>query len=158
MNNIHCRAAKDDLMIFETLIVDNSAVFRESLKGLLFRHFPAMSVVEAENGAEAWQRLDESQPQLVFLDIRLREEDGLDLVWRIRLSYPDVVVAVITGHDGHEYREAAYSRGADCYVPKNSVTSSDITCLIESIRSGQPPKWALGIEYLNPLSPAHAWE
>ncbi len=145
-------------MIFETLIVDNSAVFRESLKELLFKHFPAMSVVEAENGDAAWLRLDEARPQLIFLDISLRGEDGLELMWRIRLSHPYIVVAVISGHDGLEYREAAYSNGADCYVPKHSVTSADIKCLIESIRSGYSPQWALGAEYLNPISPSHAWE
>jgi len=145
-------------MMFETLIVDNSAVFRESLKELLFRHFPAMSVLEAENGDAAWQRLDEVRPQLIFLDISLRDEDGLELMWRIRLSYPYIVVAVISGHDGLEYREAAYAKGADCYVPKNLVTSSDIKCLIESIQSGQPPQWELGSDYLNPTPPALPWK
>jgi DNA-binding NarL/FixJ family response regulator len=145
-------------MLIETLIVDDSVVFRESLKALLCKHFPDMLVIEAGTGEEAWQKLGEGHTQLVFSDIRIQKENGLDLVRRIRQSYPNVILVVITGHDGLEYREAAYSKGADCYIPKYAASSSDILNLIESFQSGQLPEWGLGADYLNPQPPALPWK
>lgn len=146
------------MMVENTLIVDDSDVFRETLRGLLGKHFPAMGVMEARNCTEAWQKLGESHPQLVFSDIRIQNEDGLELVQRIRQLYPDVILVVITGHDCLEYREAAYSKGADCYIPKNTASSSDILNLIESFQSGKQPQWELGSDYLNPTPPALPWK
>jgi len=145
-------------MNIDVLLVDDSPVFRESFRELLDRHFPELMVEEATNIAEAWRKLDESRPHLVFSDISLQDEDGFDFIMQIRKAYPNMVLAVITGHDGLEYREAAYARGADCFVPKNTATTSDILCLIEAIRSGQPPLWSLGSDYLNPAPPARPWK
>lgn len=144
--------------MFSTLIVDDSAEFRRSLSDLLHARFPETSVAEARNGGEAWKQLIEHQPGLVFIDIKLRNEDGLQLTSRIRRSYPDVVVAVFTAYDTPEYREAAYHNGADCFVPKGMVTVSDIVCLIESVATRQRPQWALGACYLNPTPPTRRWD
>lgn len=148
---------KDKYVEFVTLIVDDNAVYRDLLTNLLRADFPGMSVIEAGNCAETWQRLAECQPNLIFTDINLQEEDGLDLALHIRHEFPDVVVAIMTSYDGPEYRAAAYACGADCFVPKNSVSLSDIMRLVESIQSHRLPQWALGPEYLNPAPPAHPW-
>lgn len=145
-------------MKIETLIVDGNVAFRESLKSLLCKHFPEMSVYEADNGEEAWQKLGVGHPQIVFSDIRIHKEDGLELVRRIRELYPDVILVVITGYDGLEYRQAAYSRGADCYIPKGTASSADILSLVESFESRELPQWGLGIDYLNPQPPALPWK
>lgn len=144
-------------MVFDILLVDDSQVFRDSFRELLARHLPDIQFDEASNSDEAWRKLDLNLPRLIFSDISLQDEDGFTFIGQIRQSYPNVVVAVITGHDGQEYREAAYHQGADCYVPKDIASSSDILCLIESIRSGQPPVWTLSSDYLNPVPPARPW-
>jgi len=143
---------------FDVLLVDDSPVFRDSLKDLLIRHFPEMMVDEAANCSDAWRKLTTNCPHMIFSDISLQDEDGFAFINQIRQSYPDVVLAVITGHDGLEYREAAYANGADCYVPKNTATTADILCLIESIHSGKLPLWALGADYINPAPPARPWK
>jgi len=145
-------------MDIDVLLVDDSPVFRESFRELLDRHLPEVTVEEAADSAEAWHKLEEYRPRLLLSDISLQGENGFEFIGQIRQAYPDVVLAVITGHDGQEYREAAYARGADCFVPKNAATSSDILCLIEAIRSGQPPVWSLGSDYLNPAPPAWPWK
>jgi len=144
-------------MLIETLIVDDSAIFRETLKFLLCKHFPEMSVTEAGTSAEAWQKLGDIIPQLVFSAIRIQDENGLELIRRIRQKYPDVILVVISGHDAIEYRKAAYAKGADCYIPKNIASSSDILNFVESIKSEQLPQWGLGSDYLNPEPHALTW-
>ncbi|MBI1425269.1 MAG: response regulator [Gammaproteobacteria bacterium] len=144
-------------MVLDILIVDDNVVFRETLKALLCKHFPAMSVIEAGNAADAWRKLRDGNPQLVFSDIRIQNENGLELVRRIRQSHPEVILVVIGGYDSLEYREAAYSMGADCYIPKQTASSSDILNLVKSFQSGQLPQWELGADYLNPHTPALRW-
>lgn len=144
--------------MFKTLIVEDNAAFRRSLSELLRENYPAMLVAHAANISEAWKRIAEIQPGLVFVDIKLQEENGLDLTRGIRESHPDVIVAVITGSNFPEYRQAAYRDGAHYFIPKDTATSSDILMLIDSIQTGQPPQWSLGAEYINPLPPVRPWK
>ena len=148
----------DTHFAIDTLIVDDNIEFREILKTLFAHHFPEMSVSEAGSCAEAWQQIVDGHPHLIFSDINLHDENGLKLTWRIRQSYPDVVVVVMTACDGPEYREAAFARGADCFVPKFTATLADILTLVKSFETGQYPKWDLGADYLNPSPPGHPWK
>ena len=139
--------------MFKTLIVEDNAAFRRSLSELLRANYPAMLVAHAENISEAWTKLVEIEPGLVFVDIKLQEENGLDLARGIRESHPDVIVAVITGYNFPEYRQAAYRHGAHFFIPKDTATSSDILMLIDSIQTGEAPRWSLGAESINPIPP-----
>lgn len=139
--------------VLRTLIVDDNAAFRRSLDELLRVSHPAMVVVQAENIQEAWKAIFESAPRLALVDIKLGQENGLDLTRDIRRSYPDVIVAVITGYNIPEYREAAFDSGAHYFMPKEVTTSSDIRKLVDSIQTGRPPQWALGAGSINPTVP-----
>lgn len=145
-------------MEYDTLLVDDNTDFRELLKMILNIHFPAMVVTEAGNCTVAWRRMIEDSPHIIFSDIKIHNEDGLELTRRIRHTFPDVVVAIMTGFDGPEYRAAAYANGADCFIPKNSVSLLDFVDLVKSIQSRRVPQWTLGSEYLNPAPPGHPWE
>jgi DNA-binding NarL/FixJ family response regulator len=135
--------------MFKTLIVEDNAVYSRSLSELLRVRFPDMLVAEAAKISEALSRLIEIRPGLVFVDIKLQEENGLDLVTIIRKSYPDVLIAVITGSNFPEYRSAAYAAGAHYFVPKGDATSSDILQLVDSILTRAPPPWSLGADLID---------
>lgn len=136
--------------MFKTLIVDDNVIFRRSLSDLLRTRFSTMLVSQAENIAEALDKFHEMQPGLVFVDIKLQEENGLDFARSIRKSNADVVIVVITGSNLPEYRDAAYAVGADYFIPKGDTASSDILVLVDSILMGQPPQWTLGSDFINP--------
>jgi DNA-binding NarL/FixJ family response regulator len=136
--------------VIKTLIVDDSATFRGPLCDMLRGRFPGMAVAEAETIDEAWTHIDALRPGLVFVDIKLRAENGLDLAARIRRSYPDILIAVITSSDIPEYRAAAYDCGAHYFIPKGFATSADIVQLVDAIQTRRPPQWALGADYINP--------
>lgn len=144
--------------MFKTLIVEDNAAFRRSLSELLRANYPAILVAQAENISEAWKKIAEIEPRLVFVDIKLQAENGLDLTQGIRKSYPDIIIAVITGSNFPEYRQAAYQNGAHYFIPKDSATSSDILALIDSIQVGRPPQWSLGSDFVNPGSPDRFWK
>lgn len=135
---------------FKALLIDDSDVFRQSFRELLLASFPEMFISEASSGADAWKRLKAGAPRLVFTDIKIGTESGLSLVYDIRQSYPHIALAILTGHDEPEYRQAAFDRGADYFIPKEAVTTADIAALIDSIDSGKRPQWGLGEAYINP--------
>lgn len=139
--------------MLKTLIVEDNAAFRRSLSELLRAAYPAMMVAQAESIGEAWQKIAEIEPRLIFVDIKLQQENGLDLALAIRESYPEIIVVVVTGYNIPEYRHAAYQNGAHYFIPKDALTSPDILALIDSVQGGQPPQWSLGSDFVNPSYP-----
>jgi DNA-binding NarL/FixJ family response regulator len=65
------------------------------------------------------------------MDIKLPDNNGLELTRRIKETHPEKVVIVITHHDIPEYKEASMESGADYFVSKGSMSSDDIIRLIE---------------------------
>ena len=128
--------------MFKILIVEDSFLFRNLLKETLQSQFPAAEVIEAADGKEALQKIDFSNPNLVFMDIELHGENGLNLTRRIKAQYPHLVVIFLTSHDLQEYRDAAYQSGADYFLSKGTATKVDILALVDSIlsdRQSSPP-------------------
>ncbi|NSW85347.1 MAG: response regulator transcription factor [Syntrophobacteraceae bacterium] len=120
-----------------TLIVEDNATFRRSLRELLFTRFPYMSIEEAVDGNEALHKVNAFTPDIVFMDIKLPGTNGLQLTKNIKQHYSDMIVVILTSHDLPEYREAAFRSGANYFMTKGMATSSDITALVASILSGK---------------------
>ncbi|MGZ3539371.1 MAG: response regulator, partial [Thermodesulfobacteriota bacterium] len=64
--------------------------------------------------------IDSFHFKIVFMDIRLPGENGLELTKKIKQNYPDIIIVILTSYDLPEYRQAALKRLADCFVPKGS--------------------------------------
>ena len=118
-----------------TLIVEDNATFRQSLKELLTIRFPSMSIEEAVDGKEALSKLDSNLPDLIFIDIKLPGTNGLELTKRIKANHQSIEVIVLTSYDLPEYREAAYRCGASYFFTKGTATSDEITMVVNSILS-----------------------
>ena len=87
---------------------------------------------EAANGEEALRKIETLCPDLVFMDIRLPGENGLELSQKVKIQYPGIVVIILTGYDLPEYRQVS-SRYADYFFSKDSSTAESIFTLLESI-------------------------
>ena len=121
--------------MFKTLIVEDNAPFRQSLREMLSERFPAMVIDEAENGKEAMQKIQDSLPHLVFMDIKLPDENGLEITRKIKTRYAKIRVIILTSYDLPEYREAAKNFGADYFVAKGSSSREEIMALVDDIGS-----------------------
>ncbi len=115
------------------LIVEDSTIFRTLLKETLQSRFPSMEVFEAADGEEAKRQMAAHPPDLVFMDIKLPGENGLDLTAKLKAEYPRVAVVVLTSYDTPEYREAAVKAKADHFLAKGSSSREGILRLVESI-------------------------
>jgi CheY-like chemotaxis protein len=95
----------------KTLIVEDNSTFRQSLKELLGTRFPTMDVKEAADGEEALQKITDHVPEIVFMDIKLPGENGLQITKKVKAKYPEIIVIILTYYDLPEHREAALLTG-----------------------------------------------
>ena len=116
------------------LIVEDSTLFRQLLKETLRDRFPSLEIFEAIDGREALQKIETLGPDLIFMDIRLPGENGLELTKKVKERYPNIVVIILTGYNLPEYRELS-CQYADYFISKDSTTVENIFSLVESIFS-----------------------
>jgi len=116
----------------EILIVEDNISFRDSLKEILVTRFPGLVIEEAGEANEAMQKVDSFCPELIFMDIKLPGESGLELTRRIKAQCPEIKIVVLTSYDLPEYREAAARFGANDFLTKGASTREEILKLVES--------------------------
>ena len=117
---------------FKVLIVEDSVVFRQVFKETLEFRFPLIEIEEAGDGKEALQKIETFNPSLIFMDIRLPGENGLELNQKIKARHPNIIVTILTGYDLPEYKEVS-DRYADYFFLKGSSTPDSIFALVKSI-------------------------
>lgn len=116
-------------------LVDDHSLVRDGIKALLAVMAPLEVVGEAENGADAIEMVGRCQPDLLLVDISLRDMNGLELTRVLRSQYPLLKVLVLSMYDNNEYVSESVRAGASGYVLKNSP-SREIIAAIEAIASG----------------------
>jgi len=117
----------------KTLIVEDNATFRKAFREVLCRLFTTGVVEEAVDGPQALSKVETFCPDLVFMDVRLPGETGLELTRKIKARHPNIVIVVLTDYDLPEYRAAAFESGADDFVVKGSLNPPAIAALVKSI-------------------------
>jgi DNA-binding NarL/FixJ family response regulator len=121
--------------MLKILIVEDNPAFREVLKGILLSESSSIQVIEAANGEEAFKKLASNPVDLVFMDIRLPGENGLELTRKIKANYKNVTITILTSYDLVEYREAATRCGADCFIVKDSMDLDQILIFVRCLES-----------------------
>jgi len=117
---------------FRILIVDDTVLFRQILKENLLKSFPTVAVDEAADGGEALRKVDALHPDLIFMDIKLPGENGLELTKKIKATHPNITIFILTSYDIPEYREAAFQYGADRFFCKNSLNQMELAEVVKS--------------------------
>ena len=121
--------------MFNILIIDPNDPFRQSLKKVLVSRFPLVDIQEAADGDEGLHKVEACSPGLIFLEIHLPDETGLDLAGRIKADHPDTIIIILTSYDLPEYKMAAEKMGIEHVVPKDDWTGEDMIALVQSIMS-----------------------
>jgi DNA-binding response OmpR family regulator len=98
------------------LIIDDEPNLRRSLALILQRE--GYSVTTAGNAQEAYQCLEAGPYSLVFLDLKMPDVNGLDLLPEIREMYPDMPVLILTAHATLDSAIEAVRKGARDYLLK----------------------------------------
>lgn len=103
------------------LVVDDHVLIREALRGVLMELEPGATVVEARDGRQAIASTAECPPpDLVLLDIRLPDRDGLDVLAEVRERWPQIAVVMLSADQDKATISKALGLGAVGFVPKSA--------------------------------------
>lgn len=119
--------------MINVLIAEDNAAYRQSLHQVLAGHFPFMQITESADGMDALHQALARHYDLIFMDIRLPQGNGLDLTRAIKAVFDDSIICVITSYDLPEYRDAALRNGADRFMVKGDSTGEEIVSMVESV-------------------------
>jgi DNA-binding NtrC family response regulator len=121
----------------KVLVVDDEQPIRELLSDVLQRDY---QVVEAESGAALQKLFAETQPDVVVLDVRLQDANGLELLPLIKKRWSDTEVIVLTGQGTMEMALEAGRLGAYNFLAKpfeNEKLLADMKCAMERKQQNQ---------------------
>ena len=121
--------------MFRTMLIEDNPTFRELVKINMQSQFPSMDIIEAKDGKEALERIDSFPPNLIFMDIRLPGQNGLELTKKIKAEHPDIIIIILTSYNLPEYREAATQHRADYFLLKDSIATGELDTLVKSVLS-----------------------
>ena len=106
------------------LIVDDDALIRKSLSIMLAREADIEVVGTAEDGAAAEKLCGETSPDVVLMDIRMPNVDGIAATRNIKKAYPHVRIMMLTTFDDKPNIQQALTAGADGYLLKTDEISN----------------------------------
>lgn len=119
----------------KVLVVDDHEAVRIGL-GLIIDKQPRFKVIAyAKNKAEALQAMDDHNPEIAILDIRLKGEDGIEVCKEITSKYPNTKVIMLTSFGDDELILSAIKAGARGYLLKN-VSNNDIIKGLNEVADG----------------------
>ncbi len=120
------------------LIVDDHDLVREGMRAMLSKE-PDLEVVgEAENGREALELCRKLRPDVVLMDVRMPEMDGLEATRALKEESPETIVLVVTTHEKQDYLLEAIRAGAAGYVLKEAPRRQ-LVGAIRGVLEGESP-------------------
>jgi DNA-binding NarL/FixJ family response regulator len=119
-------------------IVDDHELARDGLRDMLADE-PDLEVVgEAANGREALTLCSRLHPELVLMDVRMPEMDGLRATKELKRRYPKISVLMVTMHENPDYLLEALKAGAAGYVLKDA-SQDEVISAVRRVREGESP-------------------
>jgi DNA-binding NarL/FixJ family response regulator len=113
------------------LIVDDHDLIRESTQVMLDGETDLEVVGEAVNGRHALELCRQLRPDLVLMDVRMPEMDGLTATREIKKEMPAISVLLVSAYESEDYRREATSAGAAGYILKDAERHQ----LLEAVRT-----------------------
>jgi DNA-binding NarL/FixJ family response regulator len=115
-------------MPIKLLIADDHEVVRSGLKSLL-NGTDIQIIAEASTGEEAMKLVERHKPDVVLLDIRMSNSDGLNALGRMKLNWPDLPVLMLSTYDNPTYVARAVALGASGYLMKGIAREALLTAI-----------------------------
>ena len=118
------------------LCVDDHPLVRKGIAAIL-ENEPGMTLVgEADNGRDAVRCYRELLPDVVLMDLRMRDVDGIEATRQILAQFPDARIIVLTSYDGDQDIYRALDAGVRGYLLKESA-HTDVVKAITTVHAGR---------------------
>ena len=121
---------------FRILLADDHALVRAGIRELV-QKIPGVEVIgEASGGRQALEMIESLSPDLVLLDIGMKELNGLEVAARVARDFSAVKILILSMHNNEEYVVRALRVGASGYMLKDSAIA-ELKLAIETVRNNK---------------------
>lgn len=117
------------------VVVDDHPLLREGTQALLARTKGIKVVGATGEGATALRLVRKFWPDVLLLDIHLPDINGVEVARRVRTSFPQVAVLILTGYDDAGYVRALLHLGVQGYLGK-TASGGEIVAAIQAVAQG----------------------
>ncbi len=101
-------------------LVDDHPLFRQGLRTLMEAQTDMEVTLEAANGQELLDQLAETLPDVILLDLEMPQMDGMKTCERVKQSYPEIKILILTMHQDARLIQFMLKQGANGYVTKTA--------------------------------------
>ena len=119
------------------LVADDHRLMLAGIRRALAASDAVDVVGEVSVGSQVLPAINQTSPDVVLLDVRMPEVDGLTCLDRIRKQYPDVKVVMLSAAADADTVEEARTRGASAYAVK-TITPLDLPAIVNDVLAGEP--------------------
>ncbi len=123
-------------MSIRVVLADDHAIVRDGLKVLLQQSADIRVVGEAADGREALRRAEQLHPDVVIMDISMRELNGIEAARQLRDKYPEIRVIMLSMHSNSEHVFRALEAGAVGFILKESA-GEEVQSAVRAAHAGQ---------------------
>jgi DNA-binding NarL/FixJ family response regulator len=117
------------------LVLDDNPRYRAQLAKLLGKTWPQASVLEADDCQEAVRLAEQARPLLAFIDVVLKEEDGIQCARRIKAVSPATLMVLISAYPDREFRRIGLNAGAVAFLDKKDIDAATVRQVVEDALS-----------------------
>jgi DNA-binding NarL/FixJ family response regulator len=117
------------------LLVDDQTLIRQGIRVLLMTEQGMEVVGEAANGSEALQLVEQLRPEVVLMDVRMPEMDGVTATRKITAAHPEIGVIILTTFDDEAYIFEGLRAGARGYLLKD-ISSEEMAEAVRVVAKG----------------------
>jgi DNA-binding NarL/FixJ family response regulator len=121
--------------MIRVLLVDDQMLIRQGIGMLLGAEGDILVVGEAANGREALARVEELHPDVVLMDVRMPEMDGVQATREIHARWPELGVIILTTFDDEAYIFDGLRAGARGYLLKD-ISSDEMADAVRAVARG----------------------
>ena len=118
------------------LLADDHVLVRQGIRQFLEDEGNIEVVAEADDGAQALRLIEQHQPDIAVLDIRMPEMTGIEATRRIKAQFPQVRVLILTAYDDDPYVFALLQAGADGDERK-TASADELVRAVRTVYEGQ---------------------
>ena len=120
-----------DTPVIRVVVVDDHALHRDGTRQILDAYPDLQVVGDASSGEIALAVINQLEPDVVLMDIRLPGMNGIEVTRRLTRDHPDVQVLMVSAYDEDEYVRGALEAGASGYLSKTAPGKE----LVQAVRS-----------------------
>jgi len=123
--------------MINVVLVDDHVLVRDGIKALLEDQTGITVIDEASNGKEALKVVVKNKPDVLIVDIRMPEMNGIEVVAEINKYHKEVKTLVLSMHDSEEYVLKSIQAGADGYLLKGASKEEFLKAVIKVASGGK---------------------